>query len=149
MQFQEPRGKIVVQQALIFDRRILQPQHGFGGRQQPFDQLFHFVGFSRLETRNGLLHVFGIVPPEIRNDRLVGLLLFGAAEDSAEAGIPRLHIVESRVVPRIVGNRKECRLRHFALLHGIRHDAQSMFELFGHLSVVVHRRHLKEIVVHV
>ena len=149
MQFQEPRGKIVVQQALVFDRRILQSQHGFGGRQQPFDQLFHFVGFSRLETRNGLLHVFGIVPPEIRNDRLVGLLLFGAAEDSAEAGIPRLHIVERRVVPRIVSNRKKCRLRHFALLHRIRHDAQSMFELFGHLSVVVHRRHLKEIVVHI
>ena len=72
-----------------------------------------------LEASNGLLHVFGIVPSEVRNERLIGVLLFGGAEDATKAGVPRLHIVERGIVPRVVGHREERRLRDFALLHGV------------------------------
>ena len=87
-QFQQPRGEVGIEQTLILDRRVLQTRQSFGRRQQTLHKLFQFVGMAGLEASNGLLHVFGIVPSEVRNERLIGVLLFGGAENSAEAGVP-------------------------------------------------------------
>ena len=82
-------------------------------------------------------------------EELIGLGCLFVADDGGEGGVPVGLVVESGVVPSIVGDAEEGDFRHFSLLHGVAEDGEAVFQAFVDRCGVGDSAFVVEVGVHV
>ena len=114
------------------------------------EQLLEGCAIAVLILLHRLRHILVIVPAEIRSKGLVSLAQRSVLGESIlKRLLPRGHVIESRIVPRIVRHREERDAQHHALLHGIGHHTEAILQSLWQTSIIVYRTHFHEVGVHV
>ena len=111
------------------------------------------IGVGRV--RNARFHVVQkgskgrrVVPAQIvaEEREIVGIVV---AHDGFHGSLVTGRIVESGIVPRVVGHAEKRHFRHFALLHRVADDAYAARQFRGNGSVAIDGRHFEEIGIHI